>query len=232
MSYTPPNTFVAGTVVQANLLQQNLQEMQEYANGGVVAGDLSTSPWVEQQHIVRPSYESATRTFTAVSGVSSAASRGRFLGRYTYVQRATSTRNEDVSVWQFIPGTFSRIELPRIPKALFIQFSFSGTTPSDATVATGTDYGFPGSDVRMLVYPGEIVDGSNLQSPELLTEHLLQAEDDGDIGAGVGRRDHQSGFHMIANPGNRLFSIGLVGKSTMPNTRIWRWSVAIESWMV
>ena len=75
MSYTPPNTFVAGTVVQASLLQENLQEMQEYANGGVVAGDLSTSPWVEQQHIVRPSYESATRTFTAVSGVSSAASR-------------------------------------------------------------------------------------------------------------------------------------------------------------
>lgn len=232
MSYTPPHTFSSGTSIQAAILQENLQEMQEYANGGVIAGDLATSAWAEQQHIVRPSYESATRTFTAVSGVSTAAGRGEFLGRYTYVQRATSTRNEDVSVYQFIPGTFSRVELPRIPKALFIQFSFSGTTPTDSTVSTTTDYGFPGSDVRLLVYPGEITDGSNLQSPELLTEHLLQVEDGQSIGVGAARRDHQSGFHMIANPGNRLFSIGLVGKSTMPNTRIWRWNVAIESWMV
>jgi hypothetical protein len=232
MSYTPPHTFSAGTSIQAAILQENLQEIQEYANGGVIAGDLSTSPWVEQQHIVRPSYESATRTFTAVSGVSSAAGRGKFLGRYTYVQRATSTRNEDVSVWQFIPGTFSRIELPRAPKAMLVQFSFSGTTPTDSTVATGTSYGFPGSDVRMVLFPGDITDPSDLQSPDLFTEHLLQVEDGQSIGVGVGRRDHQSGFALIEGVGNTLWSIGLVGRSTMPNTRIWRWNVAIESWMV
>lgn len=233
MSYTPPNTFTSATVVQAALVQENLAEMQAYANGGVVAGDLSTAVWAETQHIVRPSYEGATQTLTAVSGTSSAAGRGEFVGRYTYVQRATSTRNDDVSVWQFIPGTWKEIELPRAPKALLVQFSFSGTTPSDATVATGTGMGFPGTDVSLVMFPGRVDDTSDIQSPSLMAEHRLQAEDDADIGAdGQARRDHQSGFQLVEGVGNTLWSIGLVGRSTMPNTRIWRWSVAIESWTV
>lgn len=233
MSYSPPHTFSSGTIIQASQVQQNLEAMQAYGNGGVVSGDLATAPWVETQHIVRPSFEATTRTLTAVSGVSSAAGRGEFANRFTYAQRATSKRTDDIAVWQFVPGTWREIELPRAPKAMLVQFSFGATTPSDSTVTTGTAMGFPGTDVSLVLFPGRVDSTSDIQSPSLMAEHRLQVEDNNGIGSsGVTRRDHQSGFELIQGVGNTLWSIGLVGRSTMPNTRIWRWSVVIEAWTV
>lgn len=232
MSYTPPNTFVNGTTVVAADLQQNIESMQSYANGGVVPADLATSQWVGQQHVVRPKYEAGQRRFVATTGVSAHTTRNQLVSRYTYVQRATSKRNQNANVWQFLPQTAQEISFVKIPKMLFVQFSFGATTPSDSTVATGTGFGFPGTNVRLLFFAGRVSDVSSIQNPELFTEHLLQAEDDSGIGDGVARRDHQSGFRVIANPASSVYTIGLVGRSTMPNTRVWRWSVSIEGWTI
>jgi hypothetical protein len=93
--------------------------------------------------------------------------------------------------------------------------------------------GFPGTDVSLVLFPGRVDSTSDIQSPSLMAEHRLQVEDNNGIGSdGVTRRDHQSGFELIQGVGNTLWSIGLVGRSTMPNTRIWRWSVVIEAWTV
>ena len=90
MSYTPPNTFVAGAAINAADVQGNIDAIQDYANDRIPSGDLAATAWCKQQHIVSPEHNPTTQTTQMVSGSISEAERPRFTSRYTYAQRANS----------------------------------------------------------------------------------------------------------------------------------------------
>lgn len=56
MSYTPPNVFVNGGPLDADLLQANNDALKQYVDGGIVSGDVSTAAWVRSPHIMRGTY--------------------------------------------------------------------------------------------------------------------------------------------------------------------------------
>lgn len=237
MSYVPPVTFAPGTTILASGVQANLDAMQEYNNGGVIAADLRTSaPWVAQQHMVRPTYDGVRRVWEGVSGISAASGRAEVVGRYTYAMRATSSPSSTSAVWQFVPGTAKLLIVPRSLRTLHLQYSFSGKTASDSTVAAaGAAFGSPVTKVRAFMATGKVRDVADLVglgSLSLFQEHQLQIEDDQDVGDGRLRRGHQSGFKLLTNVAAGVYTVGLAAQSTCPKTRVWRWSVCAEGWMV
>lgn len=233
MAYSPPNVFVNGSVAQAADLQENLDAVRDYGNGGVVAGDLRTSsPWLAQQHFVRPRFDPVRDLWRGVTGFVSHTQRPLEVGRYTYVQRATSTREGSAGDWTWLPGTAKELVIPRAMRACLLQYSFGGVCVTDSTVATGTTYGFPGVDVRAFVAPlGQT--GPSLTNAS--TEHLLQVEDArsaAEVSSAITRRGHHSGFILLENLAAQTLVMGLAGRGTLPKGRIWRWSVTVEGWVV
>jgi len=70
MAYTAPNTFTDGTIINASLVQENIDDLQEYINGGIVAGDISAaSLWCEARHIMKGLYIPTTNTYEMTSAV-------------------------------------------------------------------------------------------------------------------------------------------------------------------
>ena len=69
MPYAPTTTFNVGDSVESLLVQENLNEIKEYLNGGIVAGDIATDAWVRTNHIVRGHYNPLTQQLQFVSGV-------------------------------------------------------------------------------------------------------------------------------------------------------------------
>ena len=233
MSYSPPNIFVNGSPVVAEDVQGNLSAMRDYVNAGAVAGDLKTSAaWANQQHFVRPTYDGVRDVWEGPTGFTAQAQRPLSTGRYSYAQRATSTRQSGSGTWRWLPGTAKELVVPRGARAVLLQFSFSGVCVTDSTVATGTTFGFPGVDVRAFLSTPAALGPAFTDS---LTEHLLQVEDArsaAEVSSPITRRGHHSGFILLENLSAQVLTMGLAAKGTLPKGRIWRWSVTAEGWMV
>jgi len=48
--------FNSGDVITAESVMDRLDAMEKYINGGISSADLSTSPWVKTEHIVKPEF--------------------------------------------------------------------------------------------------------------------------------------------------------------------------------
>ena len=46
MAFTPPNTFVDGSIVTAADMQGNDQALRVYLHRGIVAGDFEATKWI------------------------------------------------------------------------------------------------------------------------------------------------------------------------------------------
>lgn len=68
MAYSPPNTFNPNDVVDADLIQENLDEIKKYLNGDMIAGDIETDGWARRNHIVRGIYQPIQQQLRFVSG--------------------------------------------------------------------------------------------------------------------------------------------------------------------
>ena len=57
MAYTIPNSFSAGTTIEADKVQENNDELRNYINGGIQSSDISSlTSWVEAKHIMKGLY--------------------------------------------------------------------------------------------------------------------------------------------------------------------------------
>ena len=247
MSYTPPNTFVAGAAINAADVQGNIDAIQDYANDRIPSGDLAATAWCKQQHIVSPEHNPTTQTTQMVSGSISEAERPRFTSRYTYAQRANSNTGTGIGAWQWVPGTVQQFVVPRSARALLLQFQFSGTTSvlNRTNITAGTaKFGEPVTIVRAFLTPGNISDLSSLNTTGYLstfTEHRIQPETRRGTPVGTpldcsncarASRDHHSGRLLQENVSANVYTFGLATQSTHPKFRIWRWNVVTEAWMV
>lgn len=70
MALIIPNTFLAGTQIDAEDMQQNLDTVKKYLNGGIATGDIRTnSKWAETKHFMKGLYHPVTNTYEMMSGV-------------------------------------------------------------------------------------------------------------------------------------------------------------------
>jgi hypothetical protein len=72
MAYTPV-TMPAGAILATNPadqgVQDNLDKMRNYVDGGVIAADIATDNWADSKHIVHGYYNPITNQHTFVSGL-------------------------------------------------------------------------------------------------------------------------------------------------------------------
>lgn len=55
MSYTPPNTFVAGNLIESARIQENNDALRAYVNGGVQKSNVQGG-WIQPKHIMKGVY--------------------------------------------------------------------------------------------------------------------------------------------------------------------------------
>jgi hypothetical protein len=71
MAYAAPNAFAGGQYIGAKEVQENVDALRNYINGGMVTGDIySIGPWVKTQHIMKGEYTGINNTYEFRSGVS------------------------------------------------------------------------------------------------------------------------------------------------------------------
>jgi len=71
MAYVVPNAFSTGQVIEADKVQQNIDELRNYINGNVSASDISTaSEWCEPKHVMKGLYNPINNRYEMQSGVS------------------------------------------------------------------------------------------------------------------------------------------------------------------
>lgn len=54
MSFTPPVTFVDGTVLTSAALEGNAEALRVYLHQGISAGDFAATKWIETRHVQPP----------------------------------------------------------------------------------------------------------------------------------------------------------------------------------
>ena len=69
MALTIPNTFSAGQKIEGVKIQENVDAIKKYLDGGVAVGDIKTSKWVDIRHIMKGIYFSTDNSYEMVSGV-------------------------------------------------------------------------------------------------------------------------------------------------------------------
>jgi hypothetical protein len=72
MAYTPV-TMPAGAILATNPagqgVQDNLDKMRNYVDGGVIAADIAADGWVQSKHIMRGHYDPIVNMHSFVSGL-------------------------------------------------------------------------------------------------------------------------------------------------------------------
>lgn len=95
MAYTPPSpAFVDGNTIVSADVDANLEAMESYINGGMVAGDLvglTGSNRIKQQHIAHGSYNPIANSLQMVSGLSQGFNS--FAGQRAFIVGAPSGRS-------------------------------------------------------------------------------------------------------------------------------------------
>ena len=94
MAYVPPNAFVDGNTIVSADVDANLEAMESYINGGMVAGDLvglTGSNRIKQQHIAHGSYHPIANSLQMVSGLSQGFNS--FAGQRSFIVGAPSGRS-------------------------------------------------------------------------------------------------------------------------------------------
>ena len=69
MALTIPNSFSTDTKIEGVKIQENVDAIKKYLNGGIVSGDISTAEWVDIRHIRKGVYFSTNNSYEMVSGV-------------------------------------------------------------------------------------------------------------------------------------------------------------------
>ena len=140
MAFTPV-TIPAGSVLATNAsnqgVQDNLDKMKNYIDGGVASADLATDSWAQAKHIMRGHYDPIANSHTFVSGInagySSSTDEMSFVGDGP-TSRGAPSNPEEVSFANTAVDFFLRSNAD-----VLFQFTAYPITPgSDATSGSGS----------------------------------------------------------------------------------------------
>lgn len=215
MAFTPPHTFVDGDTLNAEDWQGNCDALRVYLDK-VEAGAISTEPWVEAQHIVKPFiYElGGGRTGPELrhGDFASVVLEGAQIAPLSNVFSWSSVYNTaklgDGSLVE-VPRTSVKIDL-RYPGSLTFQWWAYGVNRDNEDVHFGT--------AKLYCYKG------TKDANQLDTQGNFLEEKDGLIDWPPHLvRYNISGYEIVENLTSGTYTIGLTTRSTSANTNIYAW---------
>ena len=243
-------SLVDGNPIQANDLNSRLKTAQDYSNVGIIAGDLSTSQWVNTEHVMPGRYHSVSNTMSFVSGFSGGRVKSVPYDLYTYLNRGNTKRvnaafnNNDQ--WSFLPNSAVTLSLPRTPSMIFISwFGYHIHT----TYSDGRD---GGADIELVLTKdvlgsdnsyqnGGYTAGTSTTSGRYKPSISWSIEEDRTAfdsslptspNAGKILRAPNAGFLMVdtsLSPG--VWRAALVGKTNSPKVKWLQWTLSVEAWV-
>tara|TARA_R100001086_G_scaffold2334_1_gene1601 strand:+ start:3846 stop:4511 length:666 start_codon:yes stop_codon:yes gene_type:complete len=218
MAFTPV-TIPAGNVLATNAsgqgVQNNLDKMKNYIDGGVVSGDLATDSWAQAKHIMRGHYDPIVNMHSFTSGLNGGQVADD--GEFSFLGDGPTGRNNpsDSPIVSY-PATTIDFFLPANADVLF-QFSAFPHTPNIANLNSNFHS-------RLFIF----LDETQVLASKALTTHVASS-----VSASEKNVAHYqnpwSGFYMASNLAAGEHSIGLRGFTRARYSFLTKWSVSFEA---
>ena len=221
MAFTPV-TIPAGTIVATNPagegLQNNLNKMRDYVDGGVAAGDLATDGWVDAKHVMRGHYNPIVNMHTFATGLdggySSATDEMSFVG-----DGPTGRGAPDNPVDMNFPNTGTSFFLRSAADVMF-QFTAYPITPSINTSLV----------ISPLTKATVYVDGVKAYQTQVATRHIIDnAQHQGTDFWLAHNFNVWSGFFISKNLGEGEHTITIRGETEGRYSFLMNFSVSLEA---
>ena len=244
MAYSPPNTFTDGLPLEAADLEGNDQALRVYLHEGVVDADLlSSTPWVETQHIQSPVVDPIRGLQHGVTGWQGSQWSGGFGVRAQFASVALTGNRSDATTEAFevLPQTAFTFELRHPALVIFHWWmeTFNGPddnvlSSDDASLYVGeyteaqqfaTGRVVPTAPTQSLVSSNNR-EGWNLVSSGTLPERVAGPYNPYTIG-GLG---NLSGTVMRKVGSGGGYTVGLSHLTSIDPCCIINWSIHIEAY--
>ncbi len=139
MAYSPPNSFTNGTALTATAIDGNDQALRVYLHDSVVDADLlSSTPWVETQHIQSPVVDPIRGLQHGVTGWQGSQWSGGFGVRAQFASIAlTGDRTGSTECFEVLPQTAFTLELRHPALVIFHWWMETFNGPDDNVDPTG-----------------------------------------------------------------------------------------------
>ncbi len=222
MAFTPV-TIPAGPILVSNPagqgLQDNLDKMKNYVDGGAASGDIAADGWVQPKHMIRGYYNPIVNMHSFVTGLDggyvSAVNEKSFVGDGP-TARGAPDNPEDVS--------FSNTGISfflRSPADVMFSFTAYPITPSIKTL-----------DSAPLTKAAVFLDGSKFLETQLSTRHTIYS-------ASTNHQESDfwlphnfnvwSGFFISKNLAAGEHSLSIRGKTEGRYSFLMNFSVSLEA---
>ncbi len=121
MSYTPPTTFVDGTVLTGAALEGNFSALRIYLHGGILTGDLAAVQWIDSRHVQPPSYDAFTGVQHGVTGHQGAQWSGGTAINLTFITKYLTGQGAQGggSSWHHVPNTSFSLDIRRPARCIY-----------------------------------------------------------------------------------------------------------------
>lgn len=218
MAFTPV-TIPAGAIVSSNPagegLQDNLDKMKNYVDGGVASGDIAADNWVKPKHIMRGHYDPIVNMHSFVSGLDGSRTASQddlsFLGN-GYTDRGGPS---DPSTGPY-PDTTIDFFL-RSPADVMFQFTAYPVTPAMPTL----NFNYAS---RVFIY---------LDDTQVLGSRCWQTHYPSGLAADLRILPHYqntwSGFYIAKNLAAGEHTVSLRGFTRARYSFLTKWSVSLEA---
>ena len=244
MSYTPPNTFTAGTQLTAAAVEGNNEALRVYLHGAIPAADVATDGWIDTRHIQPPVYSPFEGLQHGVSGHQGGQwSQGptvrlTFLTKYLTGNGAQGSRS-----WQRIPNTSFKVQLQHPAFVLFHYFYEVEIGPDTSSggdqVASADRQVWVGPYVGANPIQNSLVGTSTMQEGANHSGHFrtnpVGANFSYPIRGGYAQRDGtiiiEDTTPTFPRPVGEV-NIGLVGFSTVDRSAVVNWSCVLETFYI
>jgi hypothetical protein len=242
MSYTPPTTFVDGTVLTGAALEGNYSALRVYLHGGIVAGDLAAVQWIDSRHVQPPLYDAFTGVQHGVTGHQGAQWSGGTAINLTFITKYLTGQGAQGggSSWHHVPNTSFSLDIRRPARCIYhwhaeIEVG-PDATPSGQQVVTEDRHVWVAPYRRITNELDSDVSRYDLQmgsqspdtSPWATPSTITPIGTPDGVYTNTGRYSQRSGVMVYdaTSAGEQTF--GLAAFSRVDRSAVVNWSAAIE----
>lgn len=235
MSFSPPSTFVDGTVCTSADLEGNYQALRVYLHKGIVPGDVDAGQWIDTRHIQPPSVEPYSGVQHGVSGHQGGNDSG--MVRLTFATKYLSGGGRSSSTaFNEIPGTAITVDARRACTMVFHYWWEVEAGPDESTGGgQETD-----TDRQVWIAPYVNKPATAYSSYRGHSQECVNVQDSFFLWANpanygaikpytlAGAYQSRDGVLVHSAP-NGIVTFGLAAHSQIDRVAVVNWGVAIES---
>ena len=231
MAYTPPNTFLTGTVIDSAAVQGNSDALRVYLHDGVVTADLRASRWADTRHVQSPVVDPYLGLQHGVTGHQGGQSSGAPLTRATLTTSYMTGGKFGAVQWIPVPGTAVRISVRRACTALFHFRCELIAGPDDSPNVPGRIPNRTSRLVTVAPYFGSIQSPLTSQAQDTLNNHLGwdSASRGPDAPYNIVGWGSKTGTFMQTFNGPGEFVFGVASFSQIDRVAFLDWAFSVET---